>query len=119
MKSPTAAGPAMGVHEDHVRALCLAVQQIETVARDCARAAETHCHQVVVRARSTDRIEVHFPIGHRARREEGIPVLKQKFVSSVSPKLAAGQWQELNALCADQKKLAATDVDDFMALLVV
>ncbi len=68
---------------------------------------------------STDRIEVHYPIGHRARREEGIPVLKQKFVSSVSPKLAAGQWQELNALCADQKKLAATDVDDFMALLVV
>ncbi len=68
---------------------------------------------------STDRIEVHVPIGHRERREEGIPVLKQKFVSSVSPKLAAGQWQELNALCADQKKLAATDVDDFMALLVV
>ncbi len=67
---------------------------------------------------STDRIGVDFPIGHRERREEGIPVLKQKFVDSVSPKLAANQWDELNALCKDQKKLAATAVDDFMALLV-
>ena len=68
---------------------------------------------------STDCIAVDFPIGHRERREEGIPVLKQKFVDSVSPKLAANQWDELNALCTDQEKLAATAVDDFMALLVV
>ncbi|MCH9694578.1 MAG: bifunctional 2-methylcitrate dehydratase/aconitate hydratase [Gammaproteobacteria bacterium] len=67
---------------------------------------------------STDRIAVDFPIGHRERREEGIPVLKQKFVDSVSPKLAAKQWEALNALCADRDQLAATDVDDFMALLV-
>ena len=67
---------------------------------------------------STDRVEVHFPIGHRERREEGIPVLKQKFIDSVSPKLAEGQWKVLNAICADREKLAATDVDDFMALLV-
>jgi len=68
---------------------------------------------------STDRIAVDFPIGHRERREEGIPVLKQKFIDSVSPKLAATQWDTLNALCADREKLAATAVDDFMALLVV
>ena len=67
---------------------------------------------------STDRVEVNTPIGHRERREEGIPVLKQKFVDSVSPKLAANQWDSLNALCADRAKLAATAVDDFMALLV-
>ncbi len=68
---------------------------------------------------STDKVAVDFPIGHRERREEGIPALKQKFVSSVSPRLADGQWAALNALCADREKLAATDVDDFMALLVV
>jgi 2-methylcitrate dehydratase len=67
---------------------------------------------------STDRIAVDFPIGHRERRAEGIPVLKQKFVDSVSPKLAAKQWEELDALCKDRDKLAATSVDDFMALLV-
>ncbi|MBT8098651.1 MAG: bifunctional 2-methylcitrate dehydratase/aconitate hydratase [Gammaproteobacteria bacterium] len=67
---------------------------------------------------STDRIEVHFPIGHRERREEGIPVLKKKFVDSVSPKLRDNQWDALNKACADREKLAAMPVDDFMALLV-
>jgi 2-methylcitrate dehydratase len=68
---------------------------------------------------STDRIEVDFPIGHRERREEGIPVLKEKFANSVSPKLNDKQWAQLDALCADQAKLATTAVDDFMALLIV
>jgi 2-methylcitrate dehydratase len=68
---------------------------------------------------STDCVAVDFPIGHRERREEGIPVLKQKFVDSVSPKLVAKQWDELNALCKNREKLAVTAVDDFMALLVV
>ena len=67
---------------------------------------------------STERVEVNAPIGHRERRDEGIPVLKKKFVDSVSPKLGAGQWEALAALCADRDKLAATAVDDFMALLV-
>ena len=67
---------------------------------------------------STERVEVNAPIGHRERRDEGIPVLKQKFADSVSPKLSAGQWEALAALCADRDKLAATAVDDFMALLV-
>jgi len=68
---------------------------------------------------STDRIAVDYPIGHRQRRDEGIPVLKQKFVSSVSGKLKPAQWRTLDALCLDRAKLAATAVDDFMAQLVV
>ena len=68
---------------------------------------------------STDKIAVDFPIGHRERRAEGIPVLKQKFVDSVGPKLKAGQWQSLQEICADFDQLSATAVDDFMALLVV
>jgi 2-methylcitrate dehydratase len=67
---------------------------------------------------STDRVEVNAPIGHRERRGEGFPALQQKFVDSVSPRLAAGQWEALDALCADRNKLAASAVDDFMALLV-
>ena len=67
---------------------------------------------------STERVAIDFPIGHRQRREEGIPVLVRKFETSISPKLKAGQWKALDALCADKQKLAATAVDDFMALLV-
>ncbi len=68
---------------------------------------------------STDRVAVDFPIGHRQRRDEGIPVLQQKFVDSVSGRLKAAQWKSLDALCADREKLATTAVDDFMAHLIV
>ncbi len=68
---------------------------------------------------NTECVAVDIPIGHRERREEGIPVLKEKFVNSVAPRLGAKQWKELDVLCADPEKLAATAVDDFMALLVV
>jgi 2-methylcitrate dehydratase len=67
---------------------------------------------------STDRIAVDYPIGHRRRRAEGIPVLEKKFVASVKPRLAARQWERLEALAADPEALARTPVDDFMALLV-
>jgi 2-methylcitrate dehydratase len=67
---------------------------------------------------STARVQVDYPIGHRARRTEGMPVLVQKFETSISPKLKPRQWQELKGLCADRDRLAATAVDDFMALLV-
>ena len=67
---------------------------------------------------STDRVAVDYPIGHRQRRDEGIPVLVRKFETSVSGKLADGQWQALNELAGDREKLISTPVDDFMALLV-
>ena len=68
---------------------------------------------------STDRVAVDYPIGHRRRRDEGIPVLKQKFASSVSGKLKPAQWKALDALCVDRDKFASTSVDDFMAQLIV
>jgi len=67
---------------------------------------------------STDRVAVDIPVGHRQRRDEGIPLLKKKFASSVSANLLEGQRRELDELCASRDKLAATAVDDFMALLV-
>ena len=67
---------------------------------------------------ATARVEVEFPIGHRKRRQEGIPVLVSKFESSLAGKLATGQFDRLTDLCADQAGLEKTPVDDFMALLV-
>ena len=67
---------------------------------------------------STDRVAVDYPIGHRERRDEGIPVLIRKFETSVSSKLQQGQWQALQEVCADRDKLSAMAVDDFMALLI-
>jgi 2-methylcitrate dehydratase len=67
---------------------------------------------------ATDRIEVEYPIGHRRRRGEGIPVLVRKFESSLHGKLAERQFQVLQSLCTDQQRLEDTPVDEFVALLV-
>jgi 2-methylcitrate dehydratase len=67
---------------------------------------------------STGRVAIDYPIGHRERRDEGIPVLVRKFDQSVQEKLADGQWTKLKALTEDREALAETAVDDFMALLV-
>jgi 2-methylcitrate dehydratase len=67
---------------------------------------------------STARVEVEFPIGHRKRRAEGIPVLVQKFENSLAGRLTERQFSSLKTLCADQQKLEDTPVDHLVALLV-
>jgi len=67
---------------------------------------------------TTEKVAVDYPIGHRQRRDEGIPVLMNKFESSVSGKLQQGQWQALREVATDRQKLKEMPVDDFMALLV-
>ncbi len=67
---------------------------------------------------ATARVEVEFPIGHRKRREEGIPVLVRKFENSLRGRLSQEQFERLKTLCADQATLEETPVDQFVALLV-
>ena len=67
----------------------------------------------------TDRVEVEFPIGHRKRRAEGIPVLVNKFEKAIAGQLSARQCKAINALCGDQKKLETASVTDFMSLWTV
>ncbi len=67
---------------------------------------------------STERVAIDYPIGHRQRRPEGIPVLVRKFETSVSAKLKHGQWQALNEAAADRDKLKDMPADEFLALLV-
>jgi 2-methylcitrate dehydratase len=67
----------------------------------------------------SERVEVEFPIGHRKRRAEGIPVLVNKFEKAIAGKLSARQCAAINALCGDQKKLESTSVTEFMALWTV
>ncbi len=65
---------------------------------------------------STEKISIDVPVGHRERREEGIPLLLAKFDAAVKAHLGADRAAQLRALCDDADKLAATPVDEFMAL---
>ena len=66
----------------------------------------------------TQRVEVEFPIGHRKRRAEGIPVLVKKFENAIVGRIPARQCEALKNLCVDQKKLEQTFVTEFMQLWV-
>jgi 2-methylcitrate dehydratase len=67
---------------------------------------------------ATARVEVEYPIGHRKRRDEGIPLLVKKFEDSLRGKLEQSQFDRLTALCSDPSALEATPVNEFVALLV-
>ncbi len=64
----------------------------------------------------TERVAVDYPIGHRKRRAEGIPVLVKKFENALAGRLSTEQCATLKALCMDQETLEAASVTDFMAL---
>jgi 2-methylcitrate dehydratase len=66
----------------------------------------------------TRRVAVDFPIGHRKRRAEGMPVLMQKFESSVAAQFPAAQARAITTLCVDRARLEAMRVDAFVAELV-
>jgi len=67
---------------------------------------------------ATEKVSMDYPIGHRRRREEGIPVLQRKFERNIATVLSPKQCDLLTALCADQSRLEQTPVNQFMDLLV-
>ncbi|HYK24610.1 MAG TPA: MmgE/PrpD family protein, partial [Steroidobacteraceae bacterium] len=67
---------------------------------------------------STRRIEVDYPIGHRRRRSEAIPLLFEKFKAAVAARFPARQAERIESLFADPAKLDALPVNELMAALV-
>jgi 2-methylcitrate dehydratase len=67
---------------------------------------------------ASERVQVDFPIGHRKRRAEGMPVLVKKFESSVAAHFSPRQSESINAMFADRGALAAMPVNEFVARLV-
>jgi 2-methylcitrate dehydratase len=67
---------------------------------------------------STPRIQVDFPIGHRKRRAEGMPVLVKKFETSVAAHFQPKQTARILNTFSDSAKLDALPVNELVATLV-
>ena len=67
----------------------------------------------------TANIAVEYPIGHRRRRKEGVPLLEAKFRINLARRFPEKQRAAIDALCRDQKKLEATPVHEFVDLFVI
>ena len=62
---------------------------------------------------------VDYPVGHRRRRSEGIPLLKEKFERYLRGRLSQKNAQAVMDICASQQSFEQTRVNDMMDLFVV
>ena len=62
---------------------------------------------------------MEYPIGHRRRRAEAVPLLRQKFAAALAGRFPAERADPLVGLFSDAQQLDRTPVERFMGMLVV
>ena len=62
---------------------------------------------------------VEYPLGHRRRRHEGIPLLEEKFRRNLARRFPKEVREAIVELCRDSKRLEATPVKEFVDLFVI
>lgn len=67
---------------------------------------------------ATEKVEVEYPIGHRRRREEALPILERKFRENLGTRFPKARAEAIYALCLDTKKLQETPVNEFVSMMV-
>jgi len=60
-----------------------------------------------------------YPIGHRRRRKEGMPVLVEKFKSNLARRFPPEQQRAILDLCMDAGRLEKMPVNEFVDLFVI
>ncbi|MBI2295900.1 MAG: bifunctional 2-methylcitrate dehydratase/aconitate hydratase [Betaproteobacteria bacterium] len=107
---------------DAVRAkmVCVENKQWSRDYLDPAKRSAANALQVFFKDGSkTENVAVEYPIGHRRRRREGVPLLEAKFRVNLARRLPPKQQQAILALCRVQNQLEATPVNEFVDLFVI
>jgi len=68
---------------------------------------------------STDTVSIDYPIGHRRRRDEGLPKLREKFERCLRGRMNAANEYSMFALWDDQEQFEQTTVDGKMSQIAV
>ena len=68
---------------------------------------------------ATENVVVEYPIGHRRRRAEGLPLLVEKFEGSLKGHYSEEQAGKILDVCLDHERLLHMPVDQFVDLWVV
>jgi 2-methylcitrate dehydratase len=63
-------------------------------------------------------VVVEYPIGHKRRRAEGMPLLVEKFKRNLARRFAPEQQETILELCMDADRLERTPVNEFVDLFV-
>ena len=66
---------------------------------------------------SSNKIEIHYPVGHRRRRHEGMPLLQSKFEQNIATRFDDEKCQRIIDLFQDTQRFDNYTVSDFSDLL--
>jgi len=66
-----------------------------------------------------DEVVCEYPIGHKRRRAEGMPVLVEKFKTNLARRFPAKQSKTILNLFLNEKQLQQTPVSEFVDLMVI
>jgi 2-methylcitrate dehydratase len=64
-------------------------------------------------------VVVEYPIGHKRRRSEGMPILVEKFKTNLARRFPAKQQKTILDLCMDPARLESMPVNQFVDLFVI
>ena len=67
----------------------------------------------------SDNVLVEYPLGHRRRRAEGMPLLIEKFKTNLARRFPPKQAARILDLCQDPERLEKAPVNEFMDLFVI
>lgn len=67
---------------------------------------------------SLDEIAIEYPVGHKRRRDEGIPLLIEKYQTNLARIFDSAQRAKIEELTLDYERLSATPVNEVMDLFV-
>ena len=68
---------------------------------------------------STEEVCKDYPVGHRRRRAEGMPLLIEKFKRNLERRFPPSRAREIAELSLDRERLSAMPVDGFMELFAI
>lgn len=68
---------------------------------------------------ATPNICIEYPIGHRVRRQEGIPLLLAKFKANLATYFSSDRVEKIYQVCTDHRVLDNMPVNDFVDLWTV
>ena len=87
---------------------------LDPESRSIANAVRVHFRD----GSCTDEIEIRYPLGHRKRRDEAMPLLRVKFLENLNSTYGDGEYaQQVAALFDDPESLDDLTVADFMHAL--
>jgi 2-methylcitrate dehydratase len=67
----------------------------------------------------TEQVVVEYPLGHKRRRSEGIPLLLKKFKHNIATRLSKQRVQQVIEFFEDKEKLLALPITDLMNLFAI